>query len=91
MNQILIGAGLIVLGALIFGLGRRRSDRLSVRATSGSVAVGGNSSGPITNITANRAGSGARAGGRLTDWLGLLVGILGVVATVWGAMRTAGK
>jgi len=49
MYETLVGACLIIAGVAIFLFGRRRSKQSSVRASDGSVAVGGNNSGSIRN------------------------------------------
>lgn len=49
MHEYQLGIGLMVVGAVLFFVDRSRSNRVSVHASSGSVAVGGDNSGSITN------------------------------------------
>jgi hypothetical protein len=89
MLEYAIGIGLIIAGALIFVVGRLRSKRVSVRASGGSVAVGGSSSGPITNVNidshkTNEPGHGLTI-------VAIVVETLGIAVVIWHALHLATK
>jgi hypothetical protein len=83
-----LGIGLMIAGAVLFFFGRRRSNRLSVRASRGSVAVGGNNIGSITNINQTNEGS---SGGHGLTVVSILVELAGIAAIVWHVLHLASK
>lgn len=89
-SGIYVGLGLIIAGALIFLLGRGRSKRTDVRASHGSVAVGGNNAGQINNINVGQS-SQAHGGGHAITILAAIVELVGIAVTVWHAMHSAAK
>jgi uncharacterized membrane protein len=91
MDVILVGVCLIVVGVAIFFYGRGRSKRTSVHATRGSVAVGGNNNGSITNTNTNRISNEAPSGGHALTVLSILVELVGIAVIVWHTMHLAGK
>lgn len=91
MDVILVGVCLIVVGVAIFFFGRGRSKRTSVRATRGSVAVGGNNNGSITNTNMNRASNEAPSRGHSLTVLAIIVELVGIAAIVWHTLHLAGK
>jgi hypothetical protein len=54
-TNIAIGIALIVVGGVLIFLGLRSSKRFTVQANGGSIAVGGNNSGPIINTNVHAA------------------------------------
>jgi hypothetical protein len=85
-----VGPGLMVVGAVVFALASRRSKRRNVQASKGSVAVGGDNSGQITNI--NTAPAANEHGGGLTlTLLAIAVEIIGISVTLWHSWRLTGK
>lgn len=86
-----IGIGLMLAGAVLFFVGSARSKRVSVSASSGSVAVGGNSSGPIVNTNINQPNREHSTGGHGITVLAILVELAGIGVTIWHAMHLAAK
>jgi hypothetical protein len=82
MNDYRIGIALMVAGAVLFLVGRVRSNRTSVSAKRGSVAVGRDSVGPITNINVRPQGTHAIGGHGLTI-ISIVVEIVGICAVIW--------
>jgi hypothetical protein len=78
MNSLVFGLGLIALGFVVLLAGRRRSKRVSVRADRGSVAVGGKSTAPITNINTGQE----ERGGLSEHWLTIVVIIVEIIGIV---------
>ena len=91
MYETLVGACLIIAGVAIFLFGRRRSKQSSVRASDGSVAVGGNNSGSITNTNVSKTANEAPTGGHALTVLAIVVELVGIAAIVWHSMHLAGK
>jgi len=89
MLEYAIGIGLAFAGVLIFIIGRLRSKRVSVRASSGSVAVGGSSSAPITNINVD-SHKNTEPGHGLTV-VAIVVEIIGIAVVIWHAIHLATK
>ena len=89
MSGYLFGIGLMIAGAVLFFLGRGRSKRSSVHASNGSVAVGGNNIGPITNI--NQTHKEHSAGGHSITVLAIVVELVGIAVIVWHTMHLAAK
>ena len=88
-SGIYVGLGLIIAGALIFLIGRGRSKRTDVRASHGSVAVGGNNAGQINNVNVGQ--SSKAHGGHAITILAAIVELVGIAVTVWHAMHLAAK
>jgi hypothetical protein len=91
MDVILVGVCLIFVGVAIFFFGRGRSKRISVLATRGSVAVGGNNSGTITNTNVNRTSKEVSSGGHALTVLAILVELVGIAVIVWHTLHLVGK
>jgi uncharacterized membrane protein len=92
MNEYLIGIGLMVAGAVLFFFDHAQSKRRSVHASGGSVAVGGNNSGTITNTNVNQASKVHGAGGHgIVTVLAIVVELLGIAVTIWHAMHLDAK
>jgi hypothetical protein len=89
MNGYIPGLLLIIVGAALFVVSRLRR-RPSVSADRGSVAIGGDSSGSVTNINIGKEkekGSPERA---LTV-ISILVEVIGIAAVIWHATHLAAK
>jgi len=89
----LLGIGLIVAGIVIFLFGRFRTDKTTVSASHGSVAIGGKSTGNIKNINIGQQPA-ARAGGHgghTVTIIAILVELVGIGVTIWHAMHLAAK
>lgn len=89
MLEYAIGIGLVVAGALIFLWGRLRSKLVSVRASSGSVAVGGNSTAPITNVNVDSHKD--QGSGHTITVVAIVVEIIGIAVVIWHAIHLATK
>jgi hypothetical protein len=87
MLEYSIGIGLVIAGALIFVVGRLRSKRVSVRASSGSVAVGGNSTAPITNVNVDSHKDQGPGHGMTV--VAIVVEIIGIAVVIWHAIHLA--
>jgi hypothetical protein len=91
MNEYLIGIGLMIAGAVLFFFGRAQSKRTSVHASSGSVAVGGNNSGTITNTNISQTNKLHSAGGHGITVLAIVVELAGIAVTIWHVMHLDAK
>jgi len=89
MGEYLFGIGLMIAGAVLFFLGRGKSKRVSVHASGGSVAVGGDNIGPITNI--NQTHKERRAEGHGITVLAIVVELVGIAVIIWHTMHLAAK
>jgi hypothetical protein len=72
----------MVLGVVLFLIGRFRSKHPNVHASSGSVAVGGNNSGQIINTNVGQRESRDLAGSTVTI-VAMLVELVGIGLAVW--------
>jgi hypothetical protein len=90
MNGYFYGIAVMIVGAVLFLISRRRPRRPSIHADRGSVAIGGSNNGNIMNVN-----SGASAGhGPSGHWLTLIsifVEVAGIAAVIWHATHLAGK
>lgn len=80
--ELIVGITLMVVAVLIYLAGRSKSKAVWVAAKNGSVAVGGKSSGPITNLN---VGAPAPHG---THWLtivAIIVELVGIAVVLWHA------
>lgn len=89
MSSYVVGIGLMVAGAALFLLGRLRSKRATVHASKGSVAVGGDNTGQITNV--NVSGHKEGIGEHALTLVSILVEIIGIIVVIWHAMHLATK
>lgn len=89
MSGILVGVGLMVAGPILFLVGRGAANRASVRASGGSVAVGGDNNGSITNLNQNSYET--KSSGHLVTWLSILVELTGIAVVIWHTMHLAAK
>lgn len=89
MYMYIAGIGLIVLGIVLFLIGRRLSRRNTVSADRGSIAIGGSAYGPITNLN---TGTGREHSGSAPHWItivAIVVEIAGIAVTIWHALHLA--
>ncbi len=85
-----VGIGLVVFGPLLFFVGRCTSKRNTVSADRGSVAIGGNSYGPVANVnTAPDKGHGA--GERWITIVAIITELAGIAAIIWHTFHTVAK
>jgi uncharacterized membrane protein len=91
MNEYVIGIGLMIIGAILFFTGRSQSKKNSVNASGGSVAVGRDNSGPITNTNIGSPQKASHSGGHTLTIIGILVEVAGIAVTIWHAMHLAAK
>ena len=90
MLSLLIGLGLMFVGAIGILLGRRQ--RNTVTASAGSVAIGGNNSGIVQNVnTGSLAPQPAHSGGHTITIIAIIVELVGIGVTVWHAMHLLPK
>jgi hypothetical protein len=85
-----VGPGLMIVGAAAFAVSARRSKRGNVHASQGSVAVGKNNSGQITNINAAE-GSDRHSARHALTLFAAAVEIIGIAITLWHAWRLIAK
>jgi hypothetical protein len=85
---IYVGLGLMVVGILLFAVGRRK--RSSTVSSNGSVSVGGNNSGSIVNINQPSAPPNHSNGHGLTI-MAMIVELVGIGVTLWHAYHMAAK
>lgn len=89
--ELYIGLALMVLGVVLFLLGRRAGSRsVRVEASGGSVAVGGSNKGSITNFNLG-APPPAPHGTHWLTWVAVVVELLGIGVTLWHALHLAAK
>lgn len=82
-----VGIGLMVIGVLLFGAGRRK--RSSAVASNGSVAVGGDNSGSIVNVNRPSAPP-AHSDGHGLAITGIIVELIGIGVVLWHIHLVAG-
>ena len=87
MTLLLLGIGLMIAGGVLFALGRRPV----VKASSGSVAVGGNSSAPITNVNVGSHNKNAAHGSHAITVVAIFVEIIGIAVVIWHAWHLTGR
>jgi hypothetical protein len=90
MNTLHLGLGLMALGIVIFVFARARSKTSSAQASGGSIAVGGNNSGQISNVSVNSQEKAHGSGHSLTIFA-IVVELAGIAVTIWHAMHLASK
>lgn len=78
----------MVAGAALLFFSLRRSKHSSVQASDGSVAVGGNSYGNITNVKMSAPSTPSPRGHGLTV-LAVIVEVVGIGVTLWHAFHLA--
>ena len=85
-----IGLGLMAVGIILFVVSRAVSGgrNRSVTASNGSVAVGGNNSGTITNVSGAGQGSAGHSSHGLTVFA-IVVELVGIGGTVWHVVHIA--
>ncbi len=83
-----LGIGLIVLGALLFAVARRKTS--SATASQGSVAVGKNNSGQIVNVN-QQSSPPTHSGGHGLTVIAIVVEVVGIAVTLWHAFHLAAK
>lgn len=89
--ELFVGLALIVLGVVLFVVGRRSgSKNVRVEASGGSVAVGGNNKAPITNVNVG-AQTPAPHGNHWLTWVAIVVEVIGIGVTLWHAWHLAVK
>jgi hypothetical protein len=88
MQSFWVGITLILLGAVIWLFGRRGPRGGAVVASKGSVAIGGDNTGSISNI--NKTDSGHDGHGFLTK-LAIFVELLGIASIIWHTIHMAAK
>jgi hypothetical protein len=87
----MIGIGLILLGIVLFLIGRRPSRRNTVSADRGSIAIGGSAYGPVTNLNAGTDKEHSASSGHRITILAIFVEIAGIAVTVWHALHLAAR
>jgi hypothetical protein len=90
MNENILAIGLMIFGAVLFLFGRMTSKRSSVHASGGSVAVGGDNSGSITNVNTTSQKEHGSTGHRITI-LAIIVEIIGIAVMIWHVKHMAGQ
>lgn len=85
-----VGLAMMVLGVVLLLAGRSKSKTVQVGASSGSVAVGGNNKGPITNTNIGTPPATEHGSHWLTK-LAIGVELVGIAVTLWHAWHLAAK
>lgn len=91
MNLLLTGILLILLGLALLFIDRQRrsrSNRTTVSATHGSVAVGGDSNAPIINTSTV---GNSHHGGHWLQIAGIISELGGIAAVIWHATHLGTK
>ena len=88
--ELYAGLALMVLGIVLFFVGRSKSKTVRVEASKGSVAVGGENAGSITNVTIGTQTPTERHSHSLTYWA-IGVELVGIAVTLWHAWHLAAK
>lgn len=89
--ELYIGFALMVLGVVLFLVGRRAGSRsIRVEASGGSIAVGGSNKGSITNVNLGAPPTMSHGTHWLT-WVAIIVELIGIGVTIWHALHLAAK
>lgn len=92
LEYLLLGIALIIAGAVLIAAGTRKTNKTEVSANGGSVAVGGNNSGPIINTNINAPEKiQTSSGHQMLTVLGIGVEVIGIAVTIWHAIHLAAK
>jgi hypothetical protein len=86
MTTLILGIALMILGVVLFLVGRKGSKSTSVRASGGSIAIGGSNSGQITNINSHSHNKDGHGGHGVTV-IAIIVEIIGIVVVIWHAIH----
>jgi hypothetical protein len=87
MVYYLVGTILIFVGIGLLIVSRSRSTHSTVRASKGSIAVGGANTGQITNLN-NNAQEG---GGHGLTVVAIIVEVIGIAVVIWHALHLASR
>lgn len=90
MYTLYVGLGLMALGLVFFVAARISKNQSTAQASNGSVAVGRDNSGPITNISVGK-GEKAHHGGHGLTIAAIIVELAGIGVTLWHAYHMAAK
>ena len=88
--ELYVGLALMVLGIVLFLVGRLRSKTVSVEASGGSIALGGKNSGPITNLNVGAPAAAAHGSHSLT-YVTIAVELIGIIVVLWHAWHMAAQ
>lgn len=88
--ELYVGLTLMVLGIVLFFIGRSKSKKVRVEASNGSVAVGGKNTGSITNLNVGTPSPAAHGSHSIT-YLAIGVELVGIAVTLWHAWHMAAK
>jgi hypothetical protein len=90
MSIYFVGGGLVILGALLLLIGRHRSRRSSVSASRGSIAIGGNTYGSVSNVnTAPDKGHGI--GEHWITIVAIITELAGIAVIIWHTSHMVSK
>jgi hypothetical protein len=89
MSGYLLGGGLIALGLVFFFIGRRSGGGKSISANRGSIAIGGSSYGPVTNIQSVSQKATERSGEHWITVVAIITELVGIGITIWHAYHLA--
>lgn len=87
--ELYVGLALMALGIVLFFAGRSKSKTVRVEASSGSVAVGGENAGSITNVNVGTPPP-AEHRSQIT-YLATGVELVGIAVTLWHAWHIVAK
>lgn len=86
-----VGLALVALGILLFLVARAKSKTVRVEARSGSVAIGGNNRGAITNTNIGTPTAEAHGSHHWLIVVSIVVELAGMAVVVWHAWHLAAK
>ncbi len=87
MSGFWIGVGLMVLGIVLLLVSRGRARQ--VAASGGSVAIGGDNMGNVSNV--NVGGAHSQSHGHGLTYAAIGVELVGIAVTLWHAWHLASK
>ena len=88
--ELIFGFALMVLGFVLFLVGRSRSKTIRIEASNGSVAIGGKNSGSITNTNIGAIPIAPHRSHWLTV-VSIIVELSGMAVVIWHAWHFAAK
>jgi hypothetical protein len=90
MSSLFLGIGLMIVGIVLIVVGRPGGTKSTVSASGGSVAVGRDSIGPITNVSI-AASSPKPSGHHIVTTIGIIVELVGIAVTIWHAIHLSAR
>lgn len=89
--ELYVGIALMVLGIVLFFGARSRSKTVRVDASNGSVAIGGNNRGSISNINIGKPPTASHGSHHWLTVIAIVVELAGMAVVIWHALHLAAK